>query len=486
MDFIITTDRSMMTDHHGKEFVGFLTTAPPVALPERIWNWICMPKMKVDKLGRPYQAPYGLRKIESALIDAGFDAYVIDPDHVHRYVKSAKAILIGHHDYFALCPPSSGWWIMTKKEPVNSRSFRRFMESRAMVEARKNGVKIIVGGPSAWQWLFKPDLIERWKISCIIDGEAEKVVVEIAEKILNGDEIPRYVYVGAKDSPDLDEIPTIKFPSVNGLIEVMRGCPRRCKFCSVTLRKLRHYTFDMIERELKVNVENGVFNGIIHSEDVLLYGARGVRPNPEKLIKLHKLVKRYYKNIAWSHVSLSSVKFAEEEYGLIGKLVEIIDQDFIGVEVGIETGSPELAKKIMPAKAKPYDVEDWPEIVIDAFEIMHENNIIPAATIIVGLPDETEIDVIKTIDLIERLRDYRSLIVPMYFVPMGAFKDKDWFREDVKGVYAELARVCLKHNVYWIKKLVNTYFKRNIPLKALMWLVIKFVEIKTRNLTEGC
>jgi len=69
----------------------------------------------------------------------------------------------------------------------------------------------------------------------------------------------------------------------------------------------------MIERELKVNVENGVFNGIIHSEDVLLYGARGVRPNPEKLIKLHKLVKRYYKNIAWSHVSLSSVKFAEEE-----------------------------------------------------------------------------------------------------------------------------------------------------------------------------
>jgi len=171
---------------------------------------------------------------------------------------------------------------------------------------------------------------------------------------------------------------------------------------------------------------------------------------------------------------------------LIGKLVEIIDQDFIGVEVGIETGSPELAKKIMPAKAKPYDVEDWPEIVIDAFEIMHENNIIPAATIIVGLPDETEIDVIKTIDLIERLRDYRSLIVPMYFVPMGAFKDKDWFREDVKGVYAELARVCLKHNVYWIKKLVNTYFKRNIPLKALMWLVIKFVEIKTRNLTEGC
>ena len=209
------------------------------------------------------------------------------------------------------------------------------------------------------------------------------MIVKIAERIIN-DEIPRYVYVGVEDSPDLNEIPTIKFPSVNGLIEVMRGCPRRCKFCSVTLRKLRHYTFDMIERELRVNVEGGVSSGIIHSEDVLLYGSNSIRLNPEKLVKLHELVKRYYKNLAWSHVCLSSVKYAEEEYGLIRKLVEIINQEFIDVEVGIETGSPELARKIMPVKAKPYDVEDWPEIVVDAFSIMHENNIVPAATIILG------------------------------------------------------------------------------------------------------
>jgi radical SAM superfamily enzyme YgiQ (UPF0313 family) len=484
MDFIITVDRSMMTDHHGKEFMGFMTTAPPIILPERIWNWISMPKMKVDKLGRPYQAPYGLRKIEAALIDAGFDACVVDPDHIHRYVDSAKAILIGHHDYFALCPPSSGWWILTKKEPVNARSFRRFMESKAMIRARRKGVKIIVGGPAAWQWLYKPELIERWKISCIIDGEAEKVIVDIAERILRGEEIPRYVYVGAKDSPNLEEIPTIKYPSINGLIEVMRGCPRKCKFCSVTLRKLRHYTFDMIERELKVNVRGGVRRGIIHSEDVLLYGANGVRPNPEKLVKLHELVKKYYKSVAWSHVSLSAVKYAEEEHGLIRKLVEIIDQDFIGVEVGIETGSPELAKKIMPAKAKPYDIEDWPEIVVDAFAIMHENNVIPAATIIVGLPGETEADVIKTIELVERLREYRSLIIPMYFVPMGAFKRENWYKEEIRGIYMELAKVCLKHDVYWTKKLLNFYFKgrKYIPLKALIWLIVKGVEMKTRNI----
>jgi len=30
-----------------------------------------------------------------------------------------------------------------------------------MVEARKRGIKIVVGGPSAWQWLYKPELIDK-------------------------------------------------------------------------------------------------------------------------------------------------------------------------------------------------------------------------------------------------------------------------------------------------------------------------------------
>lgn len=47
-----------------------------------------MPKMKVDKYGRPHQAPYGMRKIEAALLDAGISAAIIDPDHVHKYIPA--------------------------------------------------------------------------------------------------------------------------------------------------------------------------------------------------------------------------------------------------------------------------------------------------------------------------------------------------------------------------------------------------------------
>ena len=51
LDFVITSDRTMITDHRGKEFVGFMTTAPPVLFPERIWLWICAPKIKCDRWG---------------------------------------------------------------------------------------------------------------------------------------------------------------------------------------------------------------------------------------------------------------------------------------------------------------------------------------------------------------------------------------------------------------------------------------------------
>ena len=62
-EIILTTDRTMMSNHHGKEFIGFMTTGPAIGMPEKLWMWIACPKMKVDSMGRPWQAPYALRKL---------------------------------------------------------------------------------------------------------------------------------------------------------------------------------------------------------------------------------------------------------------------------------------------------------------------------------------------------------------------------------------------------------------------------------------
>ncbi len=476
LDIIISVDRSMMTHHHGKEFIGFMTTGPAIGLPEKIWAWIAQPPVKTDSYGRPHEAPYGLRKIEAALQNAGFKAAIIDPDYIERYVRKAKAIFIGHHDYFAFCPPSSEWWLVTGEEPLNRKTFLAFIRKVAWLKKNVNpDLKIVVGGPAAWQWLYTPDYIREFMIDTIVEGEGEHAAVYLAEKIINGEELPKYIIVGPSESPSLEEIPVIKGASVNGLVEIMRGCPRGCKFCSVTLRPLRFIPLDFIEKELQVNVKAGIEGGVIHSEDILLYGGKGVIPNPEALIKLHKLVKKYYKTVMWSHATLAATLYAQEKFKLITKLTEIIydeNQQYFGFQTGIETGSPRLAMKIMPAKSAPYPAEKWPEVVEEAFKILHEHKIVPAATLIIGLPGETPDDVVKTIELMERLKPYRSLIVPMFFVPMGALRKKDWFKAvNLTIEHAELMRIVLQHSVKWAKDIINKFYlnkTRHAPLRFLL------------------
>ena len=97
--------------------------------------------------------------------------------------------------------------------------------------------------------------------------------------------------------------------------------------------------------------------------------------------------------------------------------------------MGIETGSAEIAKKIMPAKAHPFSADNWHDVVVDGMGLMHDNKMVPACTLIVGLPEETEEDVIKTMDLVDDFKGMRSLIVPLFFVPLGKLKSEDWFTQ---------------------------------------------------------
>ncbi len=498
IDFVISVDRCMLSNHHNREFLGFMATGPAIGIPENLWKWIACPNMKVDKAGRPWQAPYGLRKIEAALQDSGFKAYIIDPDYVAYYVThGTKALLIGHHDFFAFGPPSNEWWLIMDKEPVNRKSFISFISMPEIWEAkRKYGLKVIAGGPAVWQWEVWPEALSKWPVDTLVDGEAEKAIVKIAQAILDGEPLPKKITIPPKDSPAIEEIPNIRAPSINGLVEIMRGCPRGCKFCSVTLRPLRFMPLEKIETEIKVNLNNNVKNIILHSEDVLLYGADVVKPRAEPLLKLHSMtasyLEKYEAGFAWSHASLAAVKYAEEHGKVVTKISEmILDGDIrkmFGVEVGIETGSPRLAKIIMPAKAAPYPTDKWPDVVEDAFSIMAEAKIIPAATYILGLPEENEDDVIKTIELIERLKPYPSLIVPMFFVPMGMLKDKEGFkRVHMKPYHLEAMKISALHSIYWAKRILSKGYLGGImgaPVRFLLGMFVNYAESKIRKYAD--
>ena len=477
-DVLLTCDETLMSNHHGKEFLGFATSAPPNWLPEWVFKELFFPRMKkVD--GFPWQAPYGLRKIEAKLIDCGFDAAVVSPEDLGKF--KAKAIGIYVMDAFGWGPSSTTFaGIMKTGEPYNAKYFRKLLESSGYRKLKKEGAKTIVGGPSAWQFLHMPEFMDKHGIDCVFDGEGE-IAVEIFERAIKGKKIERFYETDA--SPAIEEISEIKKASINGLVEVGRGCPRGCKFCSVTLRPLRWYPYEKIEREIEVNKKCGVNSCILHAEDVLLYGQNSVIPDEEKVIKINEIAKKHASFVSWSHASFSAVASKPQ---VIEKCSEILideRQRWWGAEMGIETGSPEMVKKIMPAKAKPFKPEEYPEVVKKAMGVMRDNGLIPACTLVVGLPEEREEDVIKTIELIEELKEYKSLIVPLFFVPLGKLKKEDWFKsEKMSDLHKELLIKCMRHDLKWAKEIANNYFQEKYSvLKPLYILFMKLIEWQAKK-----
>jgi radical SAM superfamily enzyme YgiQ (UPF0313 family) len=90
---------------------------------------------------------------------------------------------------------------------------------------------------------------------------------------------------------------------------------------------------------------------------------------------------------------------------------------------------------------------------------MHDNMLVPACTLIVGVPEETEEDLIKTIEMMDDVKHFRSLIVPLFFVPMGRLKDQDWFKEtQMTKLHTELLTKCIQHDFRWIDDLIGMSF----------------------------
>jgi radical SAM superfamily enzyme YgiQ (UPF0313 family) len=458
VDVLLTADRTLMSNYHDNEFLGFGTCAPPNFIPEFLYSYLFFPPLKTNK-GQPWTAPYGLRKAEAKLLNEGFSVETLAPNHLGTYLKDAKVLGIHSMDPFGLGPASTTLSAIFKKEPYLAKHFHALLRSSAIQKAKQNGLKIVIGGPGAWQFRYRENSIDDLDIDCVVEGEAENVLGKLFKAALEGQELPRHYEVGVDEVPTIEEIPDIVAPSINGLVEIGRGCCRGCQFCNVTLRPLRWYPIEKIERELNVNLDSGkVVGACLHSEDVMLYGSKNTEPNGEKLLQLHEMVVKKCDGLSWSHCSLAAVA---SNPSLFAKLSEIIreKQKWWGVEVGIETGSPRMAKKIMPAKAHPFLAEDWHDVVVDGMGLMHDNRMVPACTLILGLPDEQEEDILATMDLVDDLKSMRSLIVPLFFVPLGKLRSKDWFSESqLNELHRQLLILCAEHDFYWVNDLLNWSF----------------------------
>ncbi len=483
---VLTADRTLMSHYNGLIFFGFGASIPRGFLPDFLYYSVFCPSIDANKDGSAANAPSGTRKIEAQLLNNGFqekDVIVAHPDYLDKVIgPNTKVLSITEFDPLGIGPASTTFTQLFGGNAYMMTKFQEILDHPLVQEYKP---KIIVGGPGAWQFEDK-ELRREYGLDCVVMGEGEKVVNNIFDNACKGEEIPSLVY---GEVVPLDEIPLIMNPTIDGVIEIARGCGRGCKFCNPTLQRYRCLPVENILKEVDVNIKAGK-RPILHSEDVLRYQANDFTVNKEAVIDLFQQVYNYpgVYEMGISHFALSSVYNAPDVIEEISNIVGV-ENGWFGGQTGIETGSPRLIQKNMAGKCKPYKPEDWPQIVVDAFQILSDNNWVPASTLIVGLPGEEEQDVHLTIDLVEELSDFKSIIVPLFFVSQGGFKDKDSFTiDDVTRKQCELILKCWDHNLDWSKYLLKEYFQMtgNGIRERLAENIFSYIVRRTRNVLKVC
>jgi len=424
---VLTASATEMSDFYNNPFIAFVGGFANGPIPLWFLRKEIYPPVERNGDGGTKYAPYGLRKVEALLLENGFDeseVAVVHPYDLDAFVgPNTKVVGISSMD-----PMGMGYVSKTYSSligggaPMNAIEFRELVTHRSI---RKYKPKLIVGGFGAWQ-LERKKVAESYGVDCVVIGEGEQVVMQIFRKAVNGDSLPSMVRV--EKSPGNENVPTIRHAAIHGCVEISRGCGRNCQFCTPTVQKKRDVPLEKVMKEVEITVREGSSRITLVTEDLFLYGAKSKRfvPNREAVLKLIKCVASYpgVKVIQPTHTSLAPVVC---DPGMIQEITEILikyhwyshgKKPIVTSETGVETGSIRLMRKYMAGKMLPFKPEEWKEVVSQAFGIMNDNNWYPLATLIIGLPDEREEDVIETLELIDDLKDYYAFYVPLFFVPL--------------------------------------------------------------------
>ncbi len=448
---VLTADRSMMSNYRGNYLFGFISCGPSEQIPDFVFDRLLAPSVKVKPGGEAECAPYGLRKVEASLLEGyGRDEVVVaHPDYVENFIgDETRAVGIEAMDPRGIGPVTSSFGSDTNT-PYNRRKFRELTD-RLRSNGHRHNFRVVLGGSGAWQFL-KEEYREDYGIDHVVLGNIGKMAPEVFRSVMEGEAEEVISLRGVRSMEEIE--PLIVGPSLNALVEIMRGCGRGCDFCSPTMRKKLDMPPDRVLEEVEVNRRCFRY-ATLHSDDFLLYRCdnRDFYPNRDAIIDLFSQVRSLsgVDAVAPTHCSLAPVAADEELIGELSKICRPKPGTWLGIQPGIETGSPRLIEKHMRAKARPFSPGEWPEVVRRAVRIFNDNRWYVAATLIVGLPGEEDEDVQDTLDLVADLSERDCILAPLLFVDYEA--ERQMGLGDLTDSQWELFYRCWRHNLRQFEK----------------------------------
>jgi hypothetical protein len=449
---VITAPLTEIIDHAGY-FIQMSMASLPMWL-EGILNKK-YPKwrdLEYNDDGTARYMPAGVRVLEASLLRrfAADDMVCCYPDDVDKFIgPRTRIVAISTHNPLGVTFAAGVYTSIfgSSKQPINAHYSRKLF---ATVKANPNrsSFQVMVGGSGGWQ-IDQTNSYEELGVDCVVEGRSEaEETLALFDKAINGERLPRKVDVHHPQTRD-----GILFPDKRttfGVVEMITGCGRRCQFCVPDLNPQIDLPRDKILAHVRANVRDGNKQISLATEDMFIWGQVHTKtpfyfPNREALVDLFTSVVNT-PGVEQHVLSHATIAPAVVDPILIEQLTDsIIEKSPIHIPVlskhpkkkalvpliGLETGSVVRAKAIMPSKAVPFPIEEWPSVVIRGLEVLNKHNWFPAMTLIIGSPNETDDDVKATLDVIYEVerRGLFAFFIPSIFTPLH-----DTRMEKSKGV----------------------------------------------------
>ncbi|HEX2170753.1 MAG TPA: radical SAM protein, partial [Nitrososphaera sp.] len=343
---VLTADRSLMTNYRGNFLYGFIACGPYELLPEFVFDKIFCPSVETDpSTGEVKVAQCGLRRIESALLKEyrRDEILLAHPEMLDKCVgPETKVVGINVMDPLGMAPVTTT--MSPEKLSYVAMKFKKMCASIIQLKKKYN-FKVVVGGNGSWE-LAKPDRMKIHGIDTVVIGEADELALDLFHDLEAGD-APELLHTFVRN---IENIPMMQGPTVNSLIEAMRGCGRGCDFCDVNKRSKKDFPLARLQKEAKINLNYGFDSIWLQSDEMLLYGCdnKDFIPNADAITELWSGLKSTgARFVGTTHMTLSAVASSPD---LIKRMSEINEMNVSGgrwlaTNLGVETVAPRMVKK---------------------------------------------------------------------------------------------------------------------------------------------
>jgi radical SAM superfamily enzyme YgiQ (UPF0313 family) len=438
---VLTAPLTEIIDH-----AGFFIQRGMASMP--IWmegiitrkypNWR---NLEINKDGSALSMPAGIRILEASLLRMFSPEEIIAcyPDDLHKFIgPNTRVVAVSTHNPLGVTFAAGVYASVfgTSKHPINSHYARQLFRM-LQTSPWRNNIKVIVGGSGAWQ-IKETNAFKELGIDCVVEGRCESSeILNLFCEAIQGKEISQTIEV--THPKDTESILAPMKRTTFGVVEMTTGCGRKCRFCLPDMSPQLDLPKGKIMAAVRANIRDGNKQISLATEDMFIWGQVQTTtpfffPNREALLDLYTEIANT-PGVEQHILSHSTMAPALVDPLLIKKLSDFLlkksplhlpafsthpDKKILSPLIGLETGSVSLAKKIMPGKALPFPIEQWPSVFIQGLTVMNRNNWFPVVTLIIGSPEETDEDTKATLDLVYEAehRKLFAFFIPSIFTPL--------------------------------------------------------------------